>query len=464
VSFRAALVLPLALVSATGCAVVGDLLKLRRSLQIAEQYALVAGSVSLEQPNDGWLVVYVTTVPCDDDWRTLLEVVARGEPRAPREEWSEELAALGRRLVEKSKLVQHVVLEQPGAWYTSLAPGCYGVGAFADLDRDYSYDDEPVAMATASSDRLLELAAGDRRTGVELVIDPGARLDPGINPLAREVRGLTVRTHREQLLASIDQVAAAGKVASLSEARFGPEAGRQGYFDPFAYMWETGPGIYFLEPYDPDRIPVLFVHGATGYPQEFEYLIESLDRERYQAWFAAYPSGASLRGISTFFTQLLLRLRLQRDFAELAIVAHSMGGLLSRSIILEHHEQVRRDPIRVFVTLSTPWAGIDSAQKGVQRSPVVVPSWRDVAPGSDFLRDLFFSDPEGSVRRHLPEDLSHHLLFGLEDRTIPSLSLARWEALRDADERWPLASDHTGILKSPEAARLLGEILGRELP
>ena len=38
---------------------------------------------------------------------------------------------------------------------------------------------------------------------------------------------------------------------------------------------------------DPDRIPVVFVHGALGYPQQFESLIEGLDRElatTYNRW------------------------------------------------------------------------------------------------------------------------------------------------------------------------------------
>jgi pimeloyl-ACP methyl ester carboxylesterase len=238
-----------------------------------------------------------------------------------------------------------------------------------------------------------------------------------------------------------------------------------GYFDPFGFMWKTGPGIYFLEPYDPDRIPILFVHGAMGYPQEFKELIESLDRERYQPWFAFYPSGASLRGVSSFLTQLVMRLRLQHGFETLVVVAHSMGGLVSRSFILEHHERVRRDTVRVFVSISTPWGGIASAEKGVQRSPIVVPSWRDVASNSEFIREIFFLDPESmTTRRHLPEQVSFHLLFGVEDRTIAARSASRWEALRDAEERWPLAYDHKAILSSPEAATLLGEILTREVP
>ena len=100
---------------------------------------------------------------------------------------------------------------------------------------------------------------------------------------------------------------------------------------------------------------------------------------------------------------------------------------------------------------------------GVEQSPIVVPSWRDVAPDSEFLRALFFEDPEAQTkRRPLPDQVNYQLIFGVEDHTINLASAVRWEALRDADARWPLAYDHTKILQSPELFTLLREILARE--
>ena len=59
--------------------------------------------------------------------------------------------------------------------------------------------------------------------------------------------------------------------------------------------------------------------------------------------------------------------------------------------------------------------------------------------------------------------MAYYLIFGVEDKTVPVSSQVRWEAARDARERWPLAYDHTAILESPEASQLLNEILDREL-
>ena len=58
--------------------------------------------------------------------------------------------------------------------------------------------------------------------------------------------------------------------------------------------------------------------------------------------------------------------------------------------------------------------------------------------------------------RQLPAESPFYLVFGVEDRTISLPSAIRWEALRDARERWPLPSDHTAFLHGPELTTLLG--------
>jgi pimeloyl-ACP methyl ester carboxylesterase len=143
----------------------------------------------------------------------------------------------------------------------------------------------------------------------------------------------------------------------------------------------------------------------------------------------------------------------------MAVVAHSMGGLVSRAFILEHHERVARDPVHLFVSVSTPWEGVASAREGVERSPVVIDSWRDVAAGSEFLRTLFFEDEGSTIHRELPEAARYYLLFGVQDETISVPSAIRWQVVREARDRWPLAYGHVDILASPEASLLLREML-----
>ena len=95
----------------------------------------------------------------------------------------------------------------------------------------------------------------------------------------------------------------------------------------------------------------------------------------------------------------------------------------------------------------------------------MIPSWRDVATGSEFIRRLFFTG-EGSdaARRILPGHLTHYLLFGVSDTTISLQSAIRWEALEEADARWPLNYGHVEILRSRESSELLAEALESTFP
>jgi pimeloyl-ACP methyl ester carboxylesterase len=445
--------------AAPGC-IVRDLWQVRESEKKGAQFAYVSGTVATQGPSTGWIVVYVTRVPCDEDWRTLRDAMDRGALSSPPEQWPPAMRALSDRLTAKMTLVQHFVRQRPGFWYASVAPGCYGVGAFEDVNRDYRYHDEPIAAAVADPRRIFELSAGERKEGIDIVIPPEGRLPKAETPIALHIGQLKSRSPGEQLIVSLDEVAVEGEVADLGDPRFGPKNGRLGYFDVYTFLWQVGPGIYFLEPYAPSRVPVLFVHGALGHPQEFETLAEGLDRTRFQPWFFYYPSGARLDEVSEFLSQTVTRLQLRLGFDRLVVVAHSMGGLVARSFILKHHEEVRDDPVRLFVSISTPWAGMDSARMGVEDLPIVVPSWIDVATDSEFIRAMFFEDPANPTsRRRLPDSVSHYLLFGVEDETVSLGSAIRWEALRDAEGRWPLPYGHGQILHSPEASTLLGEIL-----
>ncbi len=101
------------------------------------------------------------------------------------------------------------------------------------------------------------------------------------------------------------------------------------------YMKTTG--LYMLQPYDPDRIPLIFVHGLISTPRMWRNVINELEtdpelRRRYQCWVFAYPTGNP---------PLYSALRLREELAKLqqihprsrdmVLVGHSMGGILSRT-------------------------------------------------------------------------------------------------------------------------------------
>jgi triacylglycerol esterase/lipase EstA (alpha/beta hydrolase family) len=106
-------------------------------------------------------------------------------------------------------------------------------------------------------------------------------------------------------------------------------------------------GLYFLQPYDPEKIPLVFVHGLVSSPDAFKNIINDLApepwfRARYQVWLFNYPTGNPWLYSGMRFRQEInaacAHARTRGDDTNLnkmVIVGHSMGGLVSRSSVTE---------------------------------------------------------------------------------------------------------------------------------
>ncbi|HMN43998.1 MAG TPA: hypothetical protein PKE27_05470 [Povalibacter sp.] len=356
------------------------------------------------------------------------------------------------------RLADHFVSEGDGRWLMVAQPGDYALAAFEDRSRDLVYQPgEPVL--NVADDSRVHCAAGSRIADRDLRIPA-----QGGRAYIREVDIAALRTHtpEEQLGISLAARTAAGTVTTLDDPRFSAEHVKSGMWTPYDFLLDAGPGVYFLEPYDAKRIPVLFVHGISGSPLNFRYLIEHLDRTRFQPWVYYYPSGARLGKVADHLAQTMLELEVRHRVPQLIVVAHSMGGLVSRGYLLRRSEDGTKIPL--FITVSTPWGGHDAAQMGVEYAPTVVRSWYDMAPGSDYLTSLFFSAP--GVRQALP--VPHHLLFSFRksgmgdsgDGVVTVASELRSEAQDDAVDIRGFDATHTGILEDPAAVALVNRLLG----
>lgn len=147
-------------------------------------------------------------------------------------------------------------------------------------------------------------------------------------------------------------------------------------------------GLYMLEPYDPEKMPVVMVHGLWSSPVTWMEMFNDLRsdpaiRNHYQFWFYLYPTGQPfwLSGTQMREDLALMRRRLdpQRKapaLDQMVLVGHSMGGLVSKMQTVESGDAFWQ------TTSDHPFAELQ-ADDDVKRT----------------LANAYFFDPSPSVRR-----------------------------------------------------------------
>jgi pimeloyl-ACP methyl ester carboxylesterase len=104
-------------------------------------------------------------------------------------------------------------------------------------------------------------------------------------------------------------------------------------------------GVYMLEQYRPDKIPVVMVHGLLSSPSTWANMFNDLHgdaqlRKRYQFWFFMYPTGLPIGYSTSILRDQLNAVHAMYDpnstnpnFNQMVIIGHSMGGLLTRGMV-----------------------------------------------------------------------------------------------------------------------------------
>ena len=121
-------------------------------------------------------------------------------------------------------------------------------------------------------------------------------------------------------------------------------AGLIGLINPLQPRVTTG--LHLLQPYDPDRIPVIMVHGLQSVPAMWGDLLNDLEAhpeivEKYQFGVFGYPTGLPIP-----YNAEQLRLRLEQLEATyslpkgMILIGHSMGGLLSRMQVTDSNRAI----------------------------------------------------------------------------------------------------------------------------
>ena len=147
-------------------------------------------------------------------------------------------------------------------------------------------------------------------------------------------------------------------------------------------------GMYMVQPYEPGKIPVVFIHGMWSSPmtwmEMFNDLRSSPDiRRHYQFWFYLYPTGqpfwlgaAQLRRDLAEMRQVLDPQHREPALDQMVLVGHSMGGLVARLQTLESGQDYWKLASRV------PWERVKAEDQVRQK-----------------LGETFYFHPNPSIRR-----------------------------------------------------------------
>jgi pimeloyl-ACP methyl ester carboxylesterase len=159
-----------------------------------------------------------------------------------------------------------------------------------------------------------------------------------------------------------------------------------GLLDP---QWlEKVQGLYMLHPYEPGKIPVLLIHGLRSSPVAWMKVVNELRgdpalRERYQFWLFMYPTGTPFPASAAHLRRALDELRqvvdpVHADSAldQMVVVGHSMGGLISKMMVLESGNAVWK------LVANRPFEDLRATNEH-----------------RDLLHQVFFFGPHPSIKR-----------------------------------------------------------------
>jgi pimeloyl-ACP methyl ester carboxylesterase len=253
---------------------------------------------------------------------------------------------------------------------------------------------------------------------------------------------------------TISQLTYNGQISKIYDEKFSPENAEAGWWNPTAFMKVFGAHIYFLEEYDPRKIPVLFVHGAEGSPQNWIYFLIRLDRSRYQPWFFYYPSGIHLSLASRLLYDELTELQSKYGFKKMCITAHSIGGLITRSLLTKYKFDEQNNFVKLYTTFATPWTGFELADASQTLTHKSIPSWMDIGSQSIFIKRTMSAE--------LPPYIHYYLFYGKEDKVSKGKALDE-RATSGAHEKFGFDCTHDSILTDRKVFLKFNEILEKEL-
>jgi len=334
-----------------------------------------------------------------------------------------------------------VPTDEQGEYRFEVSPGTHYIAAFIDSNQDgdfqqgepWNYYGKPTGIPVAA--------------GQTVTLDTLTITDvPPILPEGTK--------YENRLLLPIANI---GRVMRLNDPIFNQENYSLGMWRPLDFLQKIGGGLYFLQEYERDKIPVVLVHGVNGGPDDLKSIINTLDRKRFQPWILYYPSGVRLNMVSNYLVKAVAEVQNRFGTRKLIVIAHSMGGLVTRSFVKKYLEEYpeRLDNLLLVMTINSPMGGMPSASYGVN-APFMIQCWRDLTPDSDFLQEI--------NSWNWPKSIPYYLVFSYEsgrgdDGVVALQSQIPLKLQQEAVRVNGFNNSHTGTLTDPSFLRLLTETL-----
>ncbi len=364
------------------------------------------------------------------------------------------LAAVSSRY-RRNEIVATRLLRVPVDLYTVFLPkGDFELFVFADLDKNgYFERDELIGQTPPDT----PVAVAPERSADGFIVEGP--------PIAVDFE----HPRRTRLRVRVRVTATSYIYASLDDEFFDPDYGDMGYYNPAGLMAHTQGPIFGLEDYDENKTMVLFVHGVSGTPRDWKYIVDGLDRGRFQPFFFYYPTGLPLDKLGSMLAQVIdyIDKNSKNGRHTIVLAAHSMGGLVALSAIHKLSAEGLPPSLKMYISLSAPYGGDDAARTGIDRAPFVVPSWRDLATESEFLKKL--------TEQPFPKTLPFYLFFTYHDQSTFKLNESSdgvvvlrsqlQPAIQAAATRvYGFNETHVGILNSETARKEFNRLLETAAP
>lgn len=207
--------------------------------------------------------------------------------------------------------------------------------------------------------------------------------------------------------------------AFLSNPAFGPSLATVGLLRPERLLTlQPGrekplTGLYMVQPYEPHKIPVVFIHGWWSSPMTWMQMFNDLRsvpeiRHNYQFWFYLYPTGQPFWVSAAQFRRELEELRqtidpqhVQPALDQMVLIGHSMGGLIAEMQIIESGDEFWR------LVSEHPFSEVKGDPQTLAE-----------------LRQIFFFHPHPSIRRIVTLATPHwgsHFSNGMTQRLAAQL-------------------------------------------